>query len=565
MEREGTETARRVGTARTAMEDYALRQVPATWSWPWPSVVSAILGAGTAMFFLAFGGQLAGQFGTINTLIACVYAFLFQGVLSYVIIRQSSRNGLDIDLLSRGTGFGFMGSAITSIIYWVNFLFYFATEGDIMGHAVSSYFPVVPIWVSFLVVGLVFLPLCLYGMRFMARFQSWSLPLYVALLIAAIVAATLGRGGAHPASIAQALSIAPKSGPSVGGPNLVAAVGAANGLLGIIALLVADFCRFAPKREKGNRRGSLWAAFFPENAMTWLIGLPLGIWFFASINESNPGIYLVSFLGIGGLIFVLLTQTRINVTNIYSGSLALANFFSRAARFTPGRAFWVVVMTLVGTAALFSNVLNYATVVLAFQGVFLLAWLGSIVADIVIVKRVLHLGPQALEYRRAYLVNANVVGLVTIVVASVVGCVLLFGGSSYAHYLPAGTAWAYLSTLAGLVSFVIAMALHPTLAYVTKGRTYLRRPLEAHPGSEQALPCTNCGELVSRTDLVACPFDQQWICAHCCMGHKTCGDKCAHDWPVVNVHPVPIRVGWVGQQPDDARSLGRPGEVGTAR
>ncbi|MGH3501435.1 MAG: purine-cytosine permease family protein [Nocardioidaceae bacterium] len=548
-----TDSDGRVGTSRTAIEDYALRQVPQTWSWPWRSVVSAVLGAGTAMFFLAFGGQLASAYGAVNTLIACVFALIVQGSLCYILVRQSSRRGQDIDLLSRGAGFGFLGSAVTSIIYWGNFLFFFGTEGDILAHAVSSTFPIVPLNASYAIMGLIFIPLCIYGMKFMAWFQSWTLPLYVALIVAAIVVAGLGHG-AEPVGAGTAVGIQAESGSSVGGLNLVRAMGAATGLMGIIALLVSDFARFAPKRAKGNRTGSFLTAFFPENAMTWFFGLPLGIWFYASTQETNPGVYLVGILGYGGFIFVLLTQIRINVTNVYSGSLALANFFSRAARFTPGRLFWVVIMTLLGTGVMYTNILQYATAVEAFLGVFLFAWLGCLVADVLFVKGWLRLGPRPYEYRRAFLVEVNPVGLSAVVAGIIVGCVLLAGTGQYLAYLPSTPGWDGVGALSSLVALVVSAGVHVGVAWLTRGRSYLRRPIEAHPGAEDTQHCPNCGEIVSTNDLIACPYEEKWICAHCCMGNRHCGDQCAHDWPVRNVEPVPVRIGWAGQQPDDERS-----------
>jgi hypothetical protein len=51
-------------------EDYALRFVPLGYrKWSWISLLGIMLGVSTAMFFLAWGGQLAQSYGTKNLLI----------------------------------------------------------------------------------------------------------------------------------------------------------------------------------------------------------------------------------------------------------------------------------------------------------------------------------------------------------------------------------------------------------------------------------------------------------------------------------------------------------------
>ena len=65
--------------------------------------------------------------------------------------------------------------------------------------------------------------------------------------------------------------------------------------------------------------------FIPQIFCFGVMGL-LGIWFGVRFAESNPGVYIVTILGLGGVLFTMLTQLRINVTNIYSASLSLSNF-----------------------------------------------------------------------------------------------------------------------------------------------------------------------------------------------------------------------------------------------
>src|SRR5699024_11308474 len=89
-------------------------------------------------------------------------------------------------------------------------------------------------------------------------------------------------------------------------------------------------------------KGTIAIGFIPQVFCYGVMG-GLGIWFGVLLAQPNPGVYIVQLLGIGGALFTLLIQIRINVTNIYSSSLSLSNFFENLLNVKLGRRFWVVV------------------------------------------------------------------------------------------------------------------------------------------------------------------------------------------------------------------------------
>src|SRR5699024_10830315 len=105
----------------------------------------------------------------------------------------------------------------------------------------------------------------------------------------------------------------------------------------------------------------------------------LGIWCRVLMTEPNPCVYIVQLLRIGGALFTLLIQLRINVTNIYSSSLSLSNFFENVVKFKPGRRFWVVVSGLTAMGLMIGVIVDHLDTALTFQGVFLLAWAAVLV------------------------------------------------------------------------------------------------------------------------------------------------------------------------------------------
>jgi purine-cytosine permease-like protein len=115
-------------------------------------------------------------------------------------------------------------------------------------------------------------------------------------------------------------------------------------------LLASDYTRFL--KPKDIKVGAVAIGFIPQIFCFGVMG-GLGIWFGVRLDESNPGVYIVLLLGIGGALFTMLTQLRINVTNIYSSSLSLASFFENIFKFTPGRRFWVVVSGITAMVLMF--------------------------------------------------------------------------------------------------------------------------------------------------------------------------------------------------------------------
>ena len=75
-----------------------------------------------------------------------------------------SRYGVDIDLLTRGAGFGYIGSTITSLIYASFTFILFAIEASIMSTALELCFGI-PLWLGYIICAVVVIPLVTHGMR----------------------------------------------------------------------------------------------------------------------------------------------------------------------------------------------------------------------------------------------------------------------------------------------------------------------------------------------------------------------------------------------------------------
>ena len=104
--------------ARETLEDYALRFTPRSFrKWSELRVANTAFGAAAFLVLEAVGATLLVNYGFINTFWAIVLMSLIIFATGLPISVYAARHGVDMDLLTRGAGFGYIGSTITSLIY----------------------------------------------------------------------------------------------------------------------------------------------------------------------------------------------------------------------------------------------------------------------------------------------------------------------------------------------------------------------------------------------------------------------------------------------------------------
>ena len=168
-------------------------------------------------------------------------------------------------------------------------------------------------------------------------------------------------------------------------------------------------------------------------------------------------------LALTGL-FVILSQLKINVTNAYAGSIAWSNFFSRLTHTHPGRVVWLVFNVCIALMLMELGVFTGLEHVLGVYSHVAVAWIGALVADLV-VNKPLGLSPKGIEFRRAHLYDINPVGIGSMLIA----CLLAF--LSYG-----GVFGPVFQAFSSFVALGSAFTLAPILAWATRGKYYIARP-----------------------------------------------------------------------------------------
>ena len=421
----------------------------------WLSITNITFGIATAIFYFQMGSVMALKFGAVNAILSAIYAILVAGVLGTIIVYLSAKSGMNVNLLSRG-GFGYIGASLTSLIYASNFIMYCAFEGMILVAAVHAYFPAIPMWILIVLFGTIVIPLNWFGIKQLDKLQKWSLPLFGIFLVAAIVVA-FNRPSLYEGSFWTYMP----EGVQVGGTALLLCIGMQHGIMGLTALIASDYARFL--KPKDLKIGSFAIGFIPQIFCFGVMG-GLGIWFGVTLGESNPGVYIVVLLGLGGVLFTMLTQIRINITNIYSSSLSLSSFFENMFNFMPGRRFWVVVAGVAAMVLMLGGIVDHLTTALTVQGVALMTWASILVTDALVVKKLLKIGPRYYESRQQNLYKWNPVGVVSLIVPSALGTIAALG------YM--GT---FLQSTAAFFAAILAALMTVALAVLTKGRFYMKK------------------------------------------------------------------------------------------
>jgi purine-cytosine permease-like protein len=497
------------------LEDYSLRYAPRSFrKWSMYQVATAALGGIAYLADFAIGGSVAIAYGFSNALAAIIIAAVIIFLTSVPIAYYSSKYKIDMDLLTRGAGFGYLGSTLTSVIYASFTFIFFSLEGSVMAQAITALIHT-PLRVSYLIASLIIIPFVIFGMTLLAKLQVWTMPLWLILLFGPFIAV----GITHPSAFAAFTHF---GGNSVSGSafTLVGTGAGAGVILSLIAQIgeQVDFLRFMPDKQLG---GAFLAFFVASKAGLVLADEPIQQYEGALRTFIAPAA-----LGVG-VLFVVLSQIKINVTNAYSGSLSWSNFFSRILHWHPGRVVWIFLNVGIALTLMEANVFSFLNNILGFYSNVAIAWIGAVCADLVIIKP-LGLSPSFIEFKRAHLYNFNPVGFGSMVVASVVSIIAFYNafGADAKAFSP-------------LIALVIAMILAPLIAWATGGKTYIARvdalepPIITADGLMSAveMECVVCGATFERPDMAACPFHSGVICSLCCSLDSACHDTCKKGTP----------------------------------
>jgi purine-cytosine permease-like protein len=513
---------------RETLEDYTLRFAPRHYRRWGPAVVAtSALGGIAYLADFAIGANIGIAYGTTNALIGIVVAALVIFVTGFPLAYYAARYNIDLDLITRGSGFGYYGSVLTNVIFATFTFIFFALEGSIMAQGLELGLGI-PLWLGYAISTLLVIPLVVYGMKALSTLQVWTTPLWLVLMVIPIVYLVVS----DPSSVSTFLSYAGESGTE--GTSVASVMLAAGVCLSLMAQIAEqiDYLRFMPPRTAENRRswwravilaGPGWVVF---GAVKQALGLFLAVYLIASLDAADVanepvhqflGVYeqmMPAWLAMAlAVVLVVISQIKINVTNAYSGSLAWTNSFTRVTKRYPGRLVFVFVNLAIALTLMELTMFDFLNSILGFYANCAIAWIVTVATDIAVNKYLLKVSPKVPEFRRGMLYAVNPVGFVSVVLSAGLSILVFFGGLGE-------TIQPYSPVVAVLVAFLAT----PVLGMATRGRYYLRRtddglssPYfdgEGNPSGE-VMTCHVCRQPYERPDMVACATHDADICSLC--------------------------------------------------
>lgn len=454
------------GALSAQIEDHALGAVPDDERRSGWGLMMNTAGIASTLIQLAIGGGVTLIAGVWWGLAAGVIVAVGGGLLGWLVGHVAYVSGTSSTVTSRFYGLGVRGSALASMVFAFMILGFLALENALLyygtlfwfgwepstGRAILIYGVLTVIWIA----------LTTFGLKLVQRVSTFLLIAFVALTLVMVVIA-LDKSGTSLGSILDSGPVVP--GFSGQGERLSAVIGILAGSAGALALVDADFARYARSSKDvailaiggalmidvivvalgavivhaGSVVVSAYLTSHPEIAATqsgatiadkvaWMV-------------DNNSGAYFIVLAGALGFILMYCAQAKAQVLNTYSGSLALSNLFDGLFGVRRGRLAMVVLGNLVGLGFVVANILDKIASYLGILGDTTMAVAGVIIADFFLVRRGRPASPERVEM-------VNWAGVLSVTAGAGVGIWLT---QSHA------------SNLAFLVSLAIVLVAYPVL------------------------------------------------------------------------------------------------------
>ncbi|SEG88765.1 Purine-cytosine permease [Thermomonospora echinospora] len=493
--------------AEQRVEDYAQHAVPLTARVPRFKLLMANWSLLSAMVWLFYGALVSTLYGTRQAVIGLVLSVVVYSILNWFLTAWAIRTGLNPTLLSRRM-FGTYGATLTALLIAASTTYYAVFESSVLAEAFHIHFGALDIRWWYLIVIVAVLPLMVGSIQtWMDRINGYLLPIYIVGIIAAVVvAAVQNDGGSDWASFA---GVVPPQARPLPGWLMTFCV-----YMGIW-LLMATSLEFSRMGRPQDLRFHQHVTFgWVYYGWMFLLNGLAGIYLVRTVLPSDPtaevGVVqaIVQTLGLWGVLLTVVTQTRVNTLNYYLSSINWGRLAARLFGLRLPRAVWVVAVAAVAYLLMLTDVFSSLQKVLAWQGVFLVSWIGIVFTHFVLTPADRRNGP---EFRPGRL-RAVTPGLGVWVVASAVGIALTQSPQQFPRLSPLAPV---VALAVSVLLYAVVLKLAPSSLLRREGdlsdevddpwaarlachvcdRSYTAVEMDRDPAADGAPICAACGEV----------------------------------------------------------------------
>lgn len=480
--------------AREVADDYSAHVVPGSARVPRWQLTMSMWSILSAMVWLFYGALVASLYGTKDAIIGIAVSIVLYTVGTQVYASWAAKTGLSSALLSRRM-FGVVGSALIALLLAATTTYYTVFESSTLADALHIYSGVLNIKWWYLIVVIAILPLTLGRVQtWFAKLNSILLPFYLIGIVATVVATIVKKGaGTHPLLSAAGKptghlvswfsfpGVVPDVARPLPGWFLVVVL-----YLGLSLMLPVgvDFGRFAKAADRRFHTNLTFGFLF----YLWTYGINglVGIYITQSllgVSTVEDGVVQASLaaLGFAGLLFIVITQARINSMNYYLSTLN----WDRLLRVLTGKRLphgvWVVFMSALVFVLMLTNVFSYLQTALNWQGACMISWVGIVGTHMALRPADRRNGPEF----RATRLPAVTPAVAVWAIATGIGIWLTQDKSAPAK----------LTALPAVASLVVSVVLYAAILLVTRDKKATAadpRDLVADPEAAR-LTCEACG------------------------------------------------------------------------
>jgi purine-cytosine permease-like protein len=345
----------------------------------------------SAIAYLFLGVQLAAKFGTLNALAGMVVAAVVMGAIGSLLAPYSLRSGASSSVLSQVL-FGRRGAAIPTLILCVTCLYYAVFEGAVVATAAVRVWPRMNYGLAVAIVVLYSAPLSIGSVQnFLNKLNAVLLPFYALGLVMLVALAIRAHGYSD-------------SWLHLGAPESLTVEACWNcfvpyfGTLAL-AMITMDIARFGMPEHA--RYHAVFNFGFPFYLLTYLPAGVVGIYIVAVTSPAritdtavlDACILLLG--GAAGLLWVTVTQTRINSANFYVATVNLQAFLEEALHLRWSKSLCAAIVGLAVYVFMRStDILGTILSAVHYLGIILVAWAGVAVAHVLSTRRTLDEEPM---------------------------------------------------------------------------------------------------------------------------------------------------------------------------
>jgi len=398
------------------MEDHALEPVPAHDRKSWLQLSWSTVGIVTTLLQLYLGAMLSFVAGIQIALLSGLLIASLGSILGWAAGHIAFKSGLSSSPMARFYGLGIRGSIVISstfafmligfiaaenVLLYNGFLFYSGIEDSIFSR-IFCYGTLTIAWIV----------LTAFGFEQVSRVTSVMLVSFLCVLAYILFAVITSTDISLQAILSFESQFPPEMlnamGADTPAKKLIFCMNVMAGTAGALALVDADLGRFSRTGKDiaiAAVLSNFMLSFFmiSMGAIIMYAGTPALIDYYVTtlgmseleaqrIAIENPDRIVAAFVIFGGVLGTLLmvaANSKAQVINTYSSSLALSNLFDVSFNWRPGRIFFVVASNVAALFLLGGDFLVWFKSFLVVLGILTTSIATVIAADYFIVRSIL--------------------------------------------------------------------------------------------------------------------------------------------------------------------------------